>query len=98
GSAAGFEPVELVPEVGALGLGCGLGSLAEHGLEVRIASPGPSVFVLAGALVVAGADAGPRSAVTRGRKHRHVRTQLSEHGNRHHPVDPGEGVEALDLL
>ena len=62
GAAAGLEAMEFIFEIAALGSRRGDGGADQDGAEVDIALPGSAALLLAGALVVAGTDAGPRAA------------------------------------
>ena len=87
-AATGLEAVELVLEIAALGSGRGDGGADQDGAQMDIALPGPAALVLAGALVIAGADAGPGGQMVDAEEHAHVDADLGDQDGGDHPVDP----------
>src|SRR3954453_13263385 len=71
---AWLEALVLRGQVGVLGADRGQGGLFERDREPFGAVAGASGAAFAGGLVVAGAAAGPRGEVARGREHAHVGT------------------------
>ena len=63
------------------------------GAEVDVALPGPTALLLAGALVIAGADAGPGGQMVDAEEHAHVDADLGDQDGGDHPVDPWDQHE-----
>src|SRR5271166_7087237 len=86
-AAAGLEAVELVLEVAALGSRGGERGADQDGAQVDIALPRPTALLPAGALMVAGTDAGPGGQVTDAQEYAHVDADLGDQHGRNQPVD-----------
>src|SRR5271166_6429717 len=87
GAAAGPEAVEFVFEVAALGPRGGDGGPDQDRAEVDVAFAGAAAPLPAGALMVAGADAGPGAQVIDAQEHAHVDADLGEEHRGDEPVD-----------
>src|SRR5690348_8655722 len=91
-AASGGDPAVLGGEVTVLLAAGRPGALVERGLEPAVALSQPAAASLAGALVVAGAEAGPRGQVRAGGEAGHVGPDLRQH------VLGGAAVDAGDLI
>src|SRR5918992_2542989 len=95
--AAG-QPAVLGRRVAAARAGGGQGAFDQGRPQVRIALARPAAEALPGALVVAGAQAGPGGAVARGREVAEVRAQLGRDDLGRPPADARDRVQAGQRL
>ena len=80
-------------ELAVVGARGAVGALDEHGAQRLVATPGAPGTAFAGALVVAGTQAGPSRKAVGVSEHARVRSHLAQDGAGRRVVDAGEGLQ-----
>src|SRR5215213_320269 len=96
--AATAQPLELRPEIAVLLAAGGPGALHQGGLQPGRALAQPVGPPLAGALVVARAEAGPGEQVAGGGEAAHVGADLGDDGPGGGVADAGDGAQQADRV
>src|SRR6476620_3838148 len=90
-AAPGFEAVEFVPQIAAFGSRRGNGGADQDRAQMHVALTGTPALLLAGALVAAGANAGPGGKVVDAEEDAHVGADFGDDDRGDQPIDPGNG-------
>src|SRR3954447_21891403 len=90
-AAPGLEAMELVPQIAAFGSRRGNGGADQDRAQMHVALTGTPALLLAGALVTAGANAGPGGKVVDAEEDAHVGADFGDDDRGDQPIDPGNG-------